>query len=148
MLIYKTMKEILCKIFVTIPVATLIFNDEWWKVIYALFIIVAIDTILGIWVAIKHKKFASFSMGRKASGKLIRYALGLLSVYCLALADPKLFSWAFNYVGVFFVMTEVVSNFEKLSLLGLKIPTKLMSKLNEDYKNKEAKEIVEDNLDR
>jgi len=39
-----------------------------------------------------------------------------------------------NIFVYLFFLTELFSNFEKLSLLGLSLPTKFLSKLNLDFK--------------
>ena len=130
---YIPFKETALKILLTIPTGTFFFHEKWWKVILALCFIIIVDTILGIWVAIKYKKFSSWKLGRLAS-KISRYSLALFTVYFLCVANPTIFSWAFPYVGTFFVLTEVISNFEKLALLGLELPTNFLSKLNSDFK--------------
>lgn len=131
----KTMlKEIIIKNFVAIPCGLFFFLEEWYRTVLCLFLIIILDTVLGVLVAVKFKKFASYRLGRKAAWKFIRYGLAIMTIYLLSIADKKIFGWTFNYIVIFFILTEVVSNFEKLALLGLKIPTKLMSMLNDKYK--------------
>lgn len=61
------------------------------------------------------------------------YALSLLIVFALANVYRDVFGWTFRYFTIFLILTEVVSNFEKLSLLGLKLPTKFLSKINQNF---------------
>ena len=123
------------KCFLAIPFSYFFFKEEWWSVIMCLFLLTIIDTILGVMLAIKYKKFTSYALGRKGSMKLIRYGLAIGTIYLLAVADEKIFGWAVHYITMFFILTEVISNFEKLSLLGLELPTKFMSFINSKYKD-------------
>jgi toxin secretion/phage lysis holin len=146
-------KTILIKCLSAIPLSYFFFTDEWQRVVMCLIFIIIIDTALGMMLAIKYKKFTSAALGRKAAMKFIRYGMALLTVYLLSIADYQLFGWSFHYLTMFFILTEVVSNFEKLSLLGLKIPTKMMSLINSKYKEllgkkgEDRKEQVEEIVD-
>lgn len=144
---FEAFKAILVKIGLSIPVGLFVFRDEWFQIIFALVIVIILDTILGVWVAIKHKRFSSWRMGQTAS-KIGRYGLGLATVWAMVVADPSLFHWSFSTLGVFFVITEVISNFEKLALLGLELPQNFLGKINKDFldlsksnKKNEQKEI-------
>ena len=96
--------------------------------------IVALDTILGIWTALKYKKFNSSRMAKFAN-KVGIYGLAMCSIWVLAAMEPVLFGWSFRYVGIFIILTEIFSNFEKLALLGFKVPTKLLAKINDKFKD-------------
>jgi len=120
------------KFIITIPVGIFVLSEEHYVIIYGLTLMVIIDSILGIWVAITHKVFASNKL-RKIAHKISMYFLALSSVWILVCASPELFGWSFNFFGVFLIMTELFSNFEKLALLGLNLPTKLLSKLNNNF---------------
>jgi len=120
------------KLLLTIPVGYFVFGEKHYLIIYALFIVLVLDTILGIWVSVKYKVFASHRLGR-ITAKMGRYAIGLLTVWCLSSVSPDLFGWVFSFFGTFFILTEVFSNFEKLSLLGLRIPTKMLAKINRNF---------------
>ena len=120
------------KLLLTIPVGYFVFGEKHYLIIYALFIVLVLDTILGIWVSVKYKVFASHRLGR-ITAKMGRYAIGLLTVWCLSCVSPDLFGWVFSFFGTFFILTEVFSNFEKLSLLGLHLPTKLLARLNKQF---------------
>jgi len=135
------------KLIVTVPVGIFVVNTNQFKIIYALLLILILDTILGIWVSIRYQVFTSHRLSR-ITAKISRYTIGLASIWILSCASPDLFGWAFNFFGIFFILTEVFSNFEKLSLLGLKLPTQLLAKLNKNFytfyfgKNDEQKEAV------
>ena len=120
------------KILLTIPIGYFVFNEEHYLVIYALLMVLILDTILGIWVSIKYRVFTSHRL-RRITAKMGRYSIGLASVWILTIVAPSIFGWSFKFFGVFFIMTEVFSNFEKLSLLGLQLPTKLLAKLNKHF---------------
>lgn len=126
-------QESTLKLILAIPAGTFFFYAEWWRVIVAITFLIVVDTALGIWVALKYKRFSSWRLSR-ISNKISRYALAMFTAYFLGLANPALLGWVFSYLGTFFVLTEAISNFEKLSLLGLTLPTKLLSKINEQYK--------------
>ena len=120
------------KLALTIPIGYFAFREDHFIVIYALIMILILDTILGIWVSIKYKVFTSHRLSRITS-KMARYTIGLASVWILSCMSPDLFGWSFKFFGTFFVLTEVFSNFEKLSLLGLRLPTRLLAKLNKNF---------------
>ncbi len=122
------------KVLLTIPFSYFVFTEDEFLIVYALILILILDTILGIWVAIKYKVFASHRLGR-ITAKLARYGIGLASVWVLASVAPSIFGWSFQLFGTFFILTEVFSNFEKLSLLGMPLPTKLLAKLNKNFYN-------------
>jgi len=120
------------KILLTIPVGMFALTQQHYLVIWGLVMIMTIDTILGIWVSIKHNVFASYKLGRIAA-KVSKYFLAMTSVWILSAVEPTLFGWAFQGLGVFLILTEIFSNFEKLAILGLEIPTKFLAKINKDF---------------
>jgi len=120
------------KLILTIPVGYFILGEDHFLVLWALFMIILLDTGLGMWVSYKYKIFTSHRLARVTT-KIARYAIGLASIWVLACLAPELFGWAFKFFGIFFVLTEVFSNFEKLSLLGLRLPTRLLAKLNRNF---------------
>lgn len=128
----STCKYLLTKIFLTVPIGYFVFGQEHFLVVYCLAIVILVDSILGIWVGIKHRVFTSHKLGRIAS-KISKYTLALTSVWVLGCLSPIFFGWAYKFVGTFLVLTEVFSNFEKLSLLGLKLPTKFLARLNKNF---------------
>ena len=122
------------KFLITLPLGIFVMRDEYYAIIYGLFIMVAIDSVLGIWVAIKHKVFISYKL-RKIASKMSIYFMALMSIWVLCSVSPTIFGWAFNFFGTFLILTELFSNLEKLSLLGLEIPSKLLSRLNQSFKD-------------
>jgi phage-related holin len=123
----------LAKFFVSIPCGIFFFKEEWWKIAYALILIVAVDTILGVWVSVRAKTFSSWRLSR-AGSKVAKYFLALVTAYFLSVAENR-FEWVVGSLGVFFVLTEAISNFEKLSLLGLTLPTSILAKINDQFKD-------------
>jgi len=130
--ISSILKYFWAKVVLTIPMGYFVFRQDHYLVIYALLFILILDTVLGIWVSIKYKVFTSHRLARVTS-KMARYTIGLASVWVLTCMSPSIFGWAFKFFGTFFVLTEVLSNFEKLSLLGLHLPTKMLAKLNKNF---------------
>lgn len=61
--------------------------------------------------------------------------MAMASVWVLSSVEPTFLGWTFQGLGVFLILTEVFSNFEKLAILGLEIPTKFLAKLNGDFKD-------------
>jgi phage-related holin len=120
------------KVLFTIPVCFYTFNEDHFLIVYALILVVFVDTLLGVGVSVKYRISRSHLMGR-ISSKIYKYLVALLSMWVLSIVEPTLFGWTFKAFGVFLILTEVLSNLEKLSLLGLDIPSKLLSKLNKDF---------------
>ena len=54
------------------------------------------------------------------------------SFWIVSRLEPTLF-WSFHYAGIFLILTELVSILENLSELGMKLPMKLVSKVNREY---------------
>jgi hypothetical protein len=140
------------KILATIPLCLLSFSSQDTEIIWGIIYIVVFDTILGMWVAFKYKKFTSSRMAKFAN-KVGVYGLAMMSIWVLSAVEPTVFGWGFRYVGIFIILTEVLSNFEKLALLGFKNPTKFLSLLNSKFKelydveNGKKKEIAETIID-
>ena len=120
------------KLLLTIPVGVFALSQQHYIIIWGLALVVIIDTILGLWVSIKHKIFASYKLGRIAS-KISKYSLAMMSIWVVATVEPTLLGWTFQGLGVFLILTEVFSNFEKLAILGMEVPTKLLAKVNRDF---------------
>ena len=129
------------KLCLTLPIGLFVLNEQHYLIIYALLFILILDTILGIWVSIRYKVFTSHRLARVTT-KLARYTIGLASIWGLVCVSPSIFGWAFNSFGTFFILTEVFSNFEKLSLLGLTLPTKLLSRLNKNFRDYNSEDKV------
>lgn len=137
------------KVTASIPVCYLTLSQADKELLHGIVYIIIIDTVLGIWVGFRYKKLNSRRMSRFFT-KVGRYGLALGTVWILSTVEPTLFGWAFRYVGVFIILTELFSNFEKLALLGFKMPTDFLSRLNEDFKmfkradEKNKKKIADD----
>ncbi len=140
------------KVLAAIPLCFLNFTESNREIIWGIIYIIILDTILGIWTAIKFKRFSSYRMSKFAN-KVGIYGLAMCSVWVLSAIEPSFFGWSFRYVGLFIILTEVFSNFEKLALLGFKTPTKFLAKLNDKFKdlyeaeNGMKKEITEKIID-
>jgi len=130
--IINILKYFWSKFLLTLPLGAFTIKEDHYIIIYALVMMVFIDSVLGIWVAVRHRVFASHKL-RKIAEKLSIYFLALASVWILQCASPVLFGWVFSFFGIFLIMTELFSNFEKLALLGVQIPTKLLSKINNNF---------------
>jgi hypothetical protein len=128
------LKYIWIKILATVPLCFLSFTIEQYEIIYGIAFMVILDTILGSWVAIRFKRFQSRILGEMVR-KVGKYGIAMTSVWVLATVSPSVFTWLFNGMGIFIMMTELLSNFEKLALLGMVLPTKLVAKLNKQYKD-------------
>lgn len=128
----STFKLLCTKVLLTIPIGYFVFGEEHFLVVYCLAFVIFIDTVLGIWVSVKHKVFTSHKLGRIAS-KISKYTFALASIWILGCLSPVAFGWTYKFFGTFLVLTEVFSNFEKLSLLGLKLPTKFLARLNKNF---------------
>lgn len=120
------------KLLATIPACFLSFTIEQYEIIYGIVIMVILDTILGVWVAVSFKRFQSRILG-EMTRKVGKYGIAMGSVWALAVVAPTYFSWLFNCMGIFIMLTELISNFEKLALLGMVLPTKLVAKINKQY---------------
>jgi len=129
-------KYLIAKLILTIPLSFLVLTEEHYKIIWGLVAVICVDTFLGIWVAVKHRIFASYKLSR-ISNKVVKYSCALLSVFVLSCVEPMAFGWTFQSMGIFLILTEVFSNFEKLSILGLSIPTKFLARINDNFKTLE-----------
>jgi len=126
-------KYFFLKIISVIPFCYFQFTQDNKNIMWGIIFIVIIDTILGIWVAVKNRTFRSSKL-RGFAYKVGQYGLAMASVWIISAVEPQLFGWVFRYVGLFIIVTEILSNFEKLSLLGFEIPTAFIAKLNDNYK--------------
>jgi toxin secretion/phage lysis holin len=122
-----------------------ILTDDHVKIITLIICIWIIDTALGVMVAIDNRTFSSYRL-LKAINKLIRYAVAVATAYIVSLLGVAT-DFFFYYVGSFIIISEAISNFEKLALLGFALPQKVLSKLNIDFEkmsfgNKEARDRI------
>jgi phage-related holin len=146
--LFNMLNYLWLKIIMAIPLC-FILREENIEVVCGIIFIVIIDTILGIMVGFKYNKLNSHKLARSIR-KVGNYGLAMASVWVLSSVNDQL-AWTFNYMGIFIILTEIFSNFEKLSLLGMHTPTKLLSKLNSDFKklylsedkDQEAEKIID-----
>lgn len=115
-----------------VPAGIFIITDMHREVLAIVLWLLIIDTLLGLTLAVKYKKVRSGRMN-KALCKFLLYMTALSTAYLVSCLDIPMVSYFYLYIGAFISITEAVSNFEKLALLGLKLPSKLLSKLNEDF---------------
>lgn len=114
-----------------VPAGVFVITDMHREVLAIVLWLLIIDTLLGISVAVKYKKVRSSRM-IKAIYKFLLYMAALATAYLVSCLDVPMVEYFYLYVGAFIATTEAVSNFEKLSLLGLKLPKELLAKLNSD----------------
>lgn len=139
------MKNLLEKIILAVPACFFTFKIEQIEIIFGILFLFAIDTVLGVWASLKYKVYKSNSMQR-AIGKFSKYSIAMLNAWILTAIYPSLFGWVFVVVGTFIMITEAMSNMEKLALLGFKVPSWIMAMINEQFndlsKGKEAPEKI------
>ena len=139
------------KIILTIPACFLSFTQSQTDIMFGIVFIITLDTILGMWVAIKYKLFSSHHLSRVFS-KIGTYGIAMMSVWALSAVEPVYFGWVFRYMGVFIIVTEIFSNFEKLALLGFRYPGMILAKLNKQFmqfiniENGQREQMAEDIL--
>ena len=123
------------------PAGIFIITDVHREILAIVLWLLIIDTVLGVMVAIKTKRFCSYKLV-KAIHKFIIYMLALSTAYLVSSLDLPLLHYFYFYVGSFIAITEAVSNFEKMALLGLKVPKQILSKLNIDFKDNNIEKIL------
>jgi hypothetical protein len=101
---------------------------------FGIIFIVILDTILGMWVALKYRIFSSHHLSR-VFNKIGTYGIAIGSVWIIAAVEPTYFGWVYRAVGLFIIITEIFSNFEKLALLGFRRPGMILAKLNRQFYN-------------
>lgn len=127
------LKFIWSKLLITLlPTGVFIITDTHREILSIVLWLLIIDTFLGLTVAIKYKQVRSNRMAR-ALHKFLLYMSALATAYLISCLDIPVVEYFYLYIGAFISITEATSNFEKLSLLGFKLPKKFLSKLNEDF---------------
>ena len=117
-----------------VPAGIFVITDMHREVLAIVLWLLIIDTFLGFAVAIKYKQVCSRRMAR-ALNKFLLYTFALGTAYLISCLDIPIVGYFYLYIGAFIAITEATSNFEKLSLLGFKLPKKLLSKLNDDFQD-------------
>ena len=134
-----------------IPNCFLNFTTSSREITFAIIVMVFIDTVLVIAVSLKNRIFSSHHLSRVFS-KVGTYGIALLLAWILSAVEPVLFGWFFRFLGLFILITELFSNFEKLSLLGMKTPTVILARLNKQFlklmyaDNEEDKAIISEDI--
>ena len=123
------------------PAGLFVLTDMHREILAIVLWLLIIDTVLGIILAIRKKRFCSYKLV-KAIHKLIIYMLALATSYLISCLDLPFLSYFYLYVGAFIAITEALSNFEKLALLGFELPRQLLAKLNIDFKNGDIEKIL------
>jgi hypothetical protein len=116
----------------TVPACYLLVNQLHLDIIWGIVYIIMLDTILGIWVAIKFRIFSSHHLSRVFT-KVGTYTIAMSSAWILSAVKPDMFGWVFHWLGIFVLITEFMSNMEKLALIGFKTPTLILSKINRQF---------------
>lgn len=119
-----------------VPAGVFIITDMHREVLAIVLWLLIIDTILGISVAIKYKKISSGRMSR-ALQKFLLYMSALATAYLVSCLDVPVVGYFYLYVGAFLATTEAVSIFENLAIFGLKLPKKLLIKINDEFSDVE-----------
>jgi toxin secretion/phage lysis holin len=110
-------------------------SNQTAEAISILVLIIFLDTLLGTFTAIKLKKFSSWGMSRFAK-KCTTYGITILTTHCAAVVINFGFD-AIYFVTSYLIITEAISNFEKLHILGVPIPKRILSIINADFNDKE-----------
>ena len=123
------------------PTGLFVLTDMHREILAIILWLLIIDTILGMTLALKNKHFCSYRLV-KAIYKFIIYMMALSTAYLVSCLDLPFLSYFYLYVGAFIAITEALSNFEKLALLGLELPRQLLAKLNIDFRDNNIEKIL------
>lgn len=123
------------------PTGFFIITGAHKEIIAIILWMLIIDTVLGVTVAVKRKRFCSYILA-KAIYKFLLYMFAMATAYLVSCLELPFLGYFYYYVGSFIAITEAVSNFEKLSLLGFQLPRELLSKLNIDFKDGNINKIL------
>ena len=132
----------------TFPVTEFVLSGDQVKVLWLLVLAVIVDIVLGLWNALARRRWASWRMGQPTAKKVSLYAVSLFSVFILGLSHWS-FGWMFEYLCVYYIISEILSIFEKLALLGLRLPQRIISRVNEVFEmyvlgDKEAEKLIQE----
>lgn len=131
----------------TFPVSLFVLQEDEVSILWVLTLSVMLDSVLGVAAAIRSKRFASWKFGQPMARKVMLYGFALTGALLASKSHSSL-GFIFQYLAIYFSLSETLSIFEKLSLLGLKLPTKLLGTVNELFKRyergdrKAEKEII------
>ena len=102
------------------------FTNIWWAILAPIFLIV-LDVLTGIIIAWRNGDFKSAKMREglsKKFGELVYVLIGILAKF--AIGTELILYFAVGYI----CLMEISSLAENCDKLGVKIPTKLKEKLN------------------
>ncbi len=113
-----------------------------------LLMLIILDTITGIFTAIKYKRFSSTGL-RKSTKKIITYSLCLITVRLLETLLNSLITTTMlsQIIIAFLAITESVSILENLTLLGVPIPSNLLPILIKSLKIPGLNSIIQPSKD-
>lgn len=109
-------------------------DPEHVRAVTGLVYIVMLDTVLGVTVALTRRNLSSWKMGQPLAKKVCLYFFAILATVILHNSSSG-FEWAPTYMTLFFILSELLSVFEKLSLLGLTLPTRLVARINSIFQD-------------
>lgn len=117
-------------VILTFPLTQFRLSNDEVLLVWLLAIAIVLDSVLGTFNAIVKKRFASWNFGQPLATKVARYGFALTAAFIASKTHIALY-WSMEYLAIYFTLSEVLSIFEKLSLLGQPIPTALLSKVND-----------------
>jgi phage-related holin len=104
------------------------------RILQAIAILIAIDTIFGFSVAIKKKKAQSWSFFTLALFKIMLYLGLIIGIYqAVILGFP---AWFKDLIIFLIATTEVISILESSSILGFKWASKIIDRINDSVLDK------------
>jgi toxin secretion/phage lysis holin len=114
-----------------------------------LLVLIILDTFTGISTAIKYKRFSSTGL-RKATKKIITYALCMITVRLLETILNSLITTTMlsQIIIAFLAITESVSILENLTLLGVPIPSNILTLLIKTLKIPGLNTILDNSKDK
>lgn len=95
-----------------------------------LLLLIILDTFTGIYTAIKYKRFSSTGL-RKCTKKIITYSLCMITIRLLeTILTPLITTSLLSHIIItFLAITESISILENLTLLGVPIPSNILTLL-------------------
>ena len=123
------------------PAGLFVLTEAHQQVIAIILWLLIIDTILGVTVSLKKKRFCSYRL-TKALYKFLLYMMAMATAYLVSSLKLPFLEYFYLYVGAFIAITEALSNFEKLALLGFQVPKQILAKLNIDFENGNIDKIL------
>lgn len=114
-----------------------------------LLVLIILDTFTGISTAIKYKRFSSTGL-RKATKKIITYALCMITVRLLETILNSLITTTMlsQIIIAFLAITESVSILENLTLLGVPLPSNILTLLIKTLKIPGLNTILDNSKDK